>query len=629
MSTSSTCLVEIDGTPLPADLAPLLSSALVDDSQQLPDMFVLRFRDPRRIVLEKTGTRIGSTIRISVQTSTSQAPENLLHGEITALEAEFDTGGAFTVIRGYDQTHRLFRNRRTQSYLQVTASDIATEVARRHGFKIGKVDSTPTVFAHVSQAGQTDWELLSGLARDSGCEISIREGSFSFSAPTTAAKAPAASEGASQNPLVIQLGRDLLRFRSILTSAQQAAEVEVRGWDVATKQALTATQKAATRTVDLPTVTPADLAKAFGNVTHVSTDVPYRSQAEVDEAAKSLSEEIAGSFAEFEGVARGNPQIRAGEPLTVDGLGIPFDGKYTVTTSRHCFDPGTGYTTAFSVTGKHDRTLLGLASSGGRSSQAPAGAVVAQVSDVSDPEKLGRVRLIFPWLSDDYVSDWARTVQLGGGKDRGWTVLPEVGDEVLVCFEQGDFGRPNVLGSLFNGVDTMPPGPVDLIDSGSGAVNRRSMVSRRGHRIDLLDADDRTEGIRLASSDEKLTLTLDSVGTVITMHADGKVVIEGSQGITIDSDSSDLELKGGKISLSATKGIAIDSASSDLQLKGGKISHSATQGVDVDGGGGAVSVKSGSQLTLTGVTAKLEGSATAEVKGGAMCSVSAALVKIN
>ena len=44
----------------------------------------------------------------------------------------------------------------------------------------------------------------------------------------------------------------------------------------------------------------------------------------------------------------------------------------------------------------------------------------------------------FPWLSDDYVSDWARTVQPGAGKDRGAMVLPEVGDEVLVAFEQGD-----------------------------------------------------------------------------------------------------------------------------------------------------------------------------------------------
>ncbi len=379
----------------------------------------------------------------------------------------------------------------------------------------------------------------------------------------------------------------------------------MRGWDVATKQRLTATAPAKTRSADLPTISPADMAKAFGDPTHVSTDVPYRTQAEVDEAAKALADELGATFAEFEGTARGNPAIRAGAAITINGMGVPFDGKYTVTTSRHRFDPTTGYTTSLSVSGRHDRSLLGLASGGARAGRAPTGVVVGVVSDVADPEKAGRVRLTFPWLSDDYVSDWARTLQPGAGKDRGFTIVPEVGDEVLVAFEQSDFARPTVLGGLFNGVDTMPSGPADLIDSGSGAVNRRSLVSRRGHRIDLLDADGKTEGIRLASTGDKLLINMDSVGTKITVHADGEVLVEGSKGITIDASSANIDLKGGQISLKATNGVT------------------------VDGGGGAVSVKSGAALSLSGTTAKLEGSASTEVKGGAMCSVSAAMVKIN
>jgi uncharacterized protein (DUF2345 family) len=98
---------------------------------------------------------------------------------------------------------------------------------------------------------------------------------------------------------------------------------------------------------------------------------------------------------------------------------------------------------------------------------------------------------------------------------------------------------------------------------------------------------------------------MDHVGTTITVHADGKVLVEGSQGITIDAASANIDLKGGQISLKATNGVT------------------------VDGGGGAVSVKAGAALSLSGVSAKLEGSATTEVKGGAMCSVSAAMVKIN
>ncbi len=92
---------------------------------------------------------------------------------------------------------------------------------------------------------------------------------------------------------------------------------------------------------------------------------------------------------------------------------------------------------------------------------------------------------------------------------------------------------------------------MDLVDGGTGRINRRSMVSRLGHRIDLVDASGK-EGIRVATTDDKLKLIMDHVGTTITVHADGKVLIEGSQGITIDSASANMELKGKQISLKAT-----------------------------------------------------------------------------
>ena len=602
--TSSGFLVDIDGAPLAADAKALLMSAHVDDSLRLPDAFMLRFRDPDRLVITKSGTKIGSKVKLSVTTDASVSPESLIQGEVTALETEFDSTGTYTVIRGYDQANRLFRGRRTESYTQSTASDVATKVAQRAGLALGKVDSTSTVFDHLSQGGVTDWEFLESLAREIGYEVVVKDGKFDFRKPQQADAAPAGGKEAAGNPLVLRLGKDLLRFRSLITAAEQVKEVQARGWDLAQKKALVATSPAKTASAELATYTPAGIAEKFGDPVYVATDVAYRTQAEVDGVAAAIAEQIAGAFAEFEGVARGNPKLRAGAAISIDNVGAPFDGKYTITTSHHRYDPNTGYTTSFSVTGRQERSLYGLTAGGG-GSRLGQGPVIAQVSDANDPQHQARVKLTFPWLSDTYVSDWARTVQPGAGKNRGAMVLSEVGDEVLVLFEQGDIRRPYVLGGLYNGIDTPPTGGPPLIDGSSGAVNRRSMVSRRGHRIDLIDEDGRTEGITLSTTGDKLQLKMDSVDTKITVHSDGKILIEGKGGIVIDSASAKLELKGSEVSIASTSGVKID------------------------GGSGSVNVSAGGELALKGTTAKLEGSASAEVKASGVLTIQGSLVKIN
>ena len=198
--TSSGFLVDIDGSPLAADAKALLISAHVDDSLRLPDLFLLRFRDPGRLVITKSGVKIGSKVKVSVATDGSTSPEPLIQGEVTALEAEFDSTGTYTVIRGYDQAHRLFRGRRTETYTQSTASDVATKVAQRAGLSVGKVESTSTVFDHLSQGGVTDWEFLDSLAKEIGYEIAVKDGKFDFRKPNKAETAPAGGGTQAENP---------------------------------------------------------------------------------------------------------------------------------------------------------------------------------------------------------------------------------------------------------------------------------------------------------------------------------------------------------------------------------------------------------------------------------------------
>jgi phage protein D len=545
--------VEVDGSPLADDVAQHLVAGVVDDDLNLPDLFSLSFRDAAREVIQDGHFKIGSKIKLSVVSDDAPGGQPLLSGEVTALEMEHDAGGTLTIVRGYDQSHRLFRGQRSQSYAGVTYADVATQVASRAGLEPGKIDATTPVHQHVSQGNQTDWQFLRALASEVGYEVAVLDGKLDFRKPAPSADAPDSGDLGSENRLQLSLGSNLLRLRAVVTAAEQVREVEVRGWDVAQKRALVGNAPAATSSATLQTE-PAKLATTFNGDRHVGVDVPYRSQAEVDAAAKALAERVAGAFAELEGTARGNPKLRAGKPISLGLAGEPFDGKYTLTSTRHVFDPEGGYTTSFAVSGGRERSLRSLAGGAEASPPALPGVVVAQVTDVRDPENQGRVKIRYPWLSDSYVSDWARTIQPGAGAHRGAVVLPEVNDEVVVAFELGDLRRPYVVGGLWNGVDPPPLGE-KLLDASTGAVRRRGFVSKLGHCVVFFD-DDGDSGIALLSADRGLRLALDKTKTTIHVASNGKVEIEANSDVTIKAGANlklqaaaKLELKGAQVSI--------------------------------------------------------------------------------
>ncbi|WUH92740.1 VgrG-related protein [Streptomyces sp. NBC_00433] len=610
--------VEAAGRPLPPDIAALLVSGYVDDSVRLPDLFVLRFRDPNHQVLAKTGLTIGSPLKIYATAGDDPQRQLLVSGEVTALEVDLDATGTFTVVRGLDHSHRFLRGRRVAGYRQMTASDVAVQVARRAGLPVGEVDATATVYEHLAQPGISDWEFLHRLADLAGAEVSVADGRFLFRDPARAAKAPSPATRPESSPYVLEFGRNLLRCQVAVTGADQVAQVEVRGWDVTAKAAVVARAAAGGSDRLALGITPRQAAQPFGEAVFLATDTPYGTQAAADQAARSLAGDLAGSLAELDAVAMGIPKLRAGTAVTLSNVGPPFEGKYTISSSRHVFDPDVGYPTWITVGGRSDRSLYGLASGGGRgggpgSADRIGGLVNATVTDTRDPEDRGRVRLAFPWLSDDYVSDWARTAGLGG-KGGGGVFGPEVGDEVLVGFEQGRVDQPYVIGGLYNGRDLPSAHDVPLTDPTSGAVNRRSLANRSGDRFELLDAaGGGPQGVRLSTGDGKVTLHLDRQATKVVLHSDGSVEVEARE----------------KVTVKAEQGVSVDAGSGKLELTGDSVKVTARSGVQVDGGTGALQLQTQGQVAVKGVSVGVEGSASTEIKGGATLSISAALVKIN
>lgn len=602
--TSSALLVHVDGAPLAPDVAARLGSAYVDDSRTVPDLFVLRFLDDGATVLEDAHIRIGSTIRLSVQRSGPGGADPLLTGEVTGVEVEVGSGGTRTIVRGYDQSHRLFRGRRVEAYVKATAGDIVKQVAQRAGLKVGTIDSFPQVRDHVGQGGVSDWSFLRTLATDVGAEVAVHDGALDFRRPESATSAPSGQGGARQDPLVLERGVNLISLRANVTASDQVPEVEVRGWDVATKKPLVSQAPAATRSATLPDADPASLARGFGAPAWVEPRPGQGTQAQCDASAKAVAERLAGSFAELEGVARGNPALRAGTAVVLTKAGKPFDGRYVLSSTRHEFSKDVGYVTGFTVSCTSERSVYGIATGGSSAGHGRVdGVLTATVTDLKDPENRGRVKLTFPVLSGSYVSGWARTLQAGAGSGRGALVMPEVGDEVLVAFGLGDFGDPYVLGGLYNGQDEPTVPWKEHVDATTGAVQRRAFVSRTGMVVEMVESA-QDEKVTISTTDGKQRLTLvQKPDAAVQVVSEGPVTVVAKQDVSVETSTGNITLKGAKVALEAT---------GDLELKGTNVMVKATANGE-----------------LSATTVKVTGSATAELSGSATTTVKGGLVRIN
>jgi uncharacterized protein involved in type VI secretion and phage assembly len=191
------------------------------------------------------------------------------------------------------------------------------------------------------------------------------------------------------------------------------------------------------------------------------------------------------------------------------------------------------------------------------------GVVIGIVTNNQDPDELGRVKLRFPWLSDQYESNWARVATPMAGADRGLYWLPEIDDEVLVAFEHGRIEFPYLLGGLWNGKDV----PIEKNDQGKNNV--RMLRSRSGHTIKLDDSAG-AERIEVWDKSEKNRLTIDTAKNTITIVADsditinsvnGKIILSG-KGVDIRSDAD--------VSLNASSSATLK-ASGQMTIKGATI----------------------------------------------------------
>jgi uncharacterized protein involved in type VI secretion and phage assembly len=190
------------------------------------------------------------------------------------------------------------------------------------------------------------------------------------------------------------------------------------------------------------------------------------------------------------------------------------------------------------------------------------GVVVGIVTNNNDPDKLGRVKVRFPWLNDTDESDWARVLAPMAGNGRGAYFLPEVDDEVLLVFDRGDLRVPYVIGSLWNGKDAAPAGNED------GKNNVRMIRSRSGHTIKLNDEEGK-ETIEIVDGSGENSVVIDTAANTLTIKAKEKLVLIAGKSIELQANTI-VTQSDADTSIKAKGNLAVE-ASAKLKVAGSQV----------------------------------------------------------
>ncbi len=240
------------------------------------------------------------------------------------------------------------------------------------------------------------------------------------------------------------------------------------------------------------------------------------------------------------------------------------------------------------------------------------GVVSAIVTNNKDEDGMARVKVKFPWLAEEDESYWARIVTFMAGNERGSYFIPEVDDEVLVAFENGDINYPYILGSLWNGKDK----PHEKNEDGKNDL--RVFKSRSGHKVIFDDKKD-SEKITIIDKTEKRKIVFDVKEKLIEIkneEADGKIKIYSKSDIEIKGDAKIDIIAKDNITIKSDKTISLDAK--DIKTKSSastKIEAGSTFGLKSTS---SSKIEAGAKLDIKSTAPmKIESSATMGIKATA------------
>lgn len=429
-----------------------------------------------------------------------------------------------------------------------SASDIIGSILSNYPINRGKLESTSSAIQYSVQYQETDYSYIMRLAESSGM-FSYYDGKEFVMQKSNGSSSVELNWRESLGLFSMGLGTAASKFGS-------------KSWDYSTKAALTGESDSSSLRSS-----PSNLAKvsidASKNLYEKSGYVAASKSTDQSSLDSTISNRIESQVGQMV-ICSGEsiiPEVKVGQCVKINGMG-KIDGMYWIKeVIHHLNDSGKYYNEFISSPlevsypeKKYTRPSITNLKS-------------AIVTNLEDPDALGRIKVKIPSL--DIETLWVRYLSTHAGSDHGWFSLPEVDDEVLVGFENGNMDMPIALGSVYNGTDTPP---VDIDNKNE----TKMFLTKSGNEIRFTDTDGSEElKICTKGGDNQIvmsmsgpSLTIKSVGD-ISIESDGDIEIKGTN-IKIDAQSK-IDIKAGAdANIEATANVKVK-ALANLNTEAGTI----------------------------------------------------------
>lgn len=211
----------------------------------------------------------------------------------------------------------------------------------------------------------------------------------------------------------------------------------------------------------------------------------------------------------------------------------------------------------------------------------------AIVMDNNDPEGMSRIRVQFPWQKHfNGMTPWIRSITPYAGKGKGMHIVPEIGEEVIVSFENGNAEKPVSLGAMFNGGGK----------SGHGGAGNyiKGLQTPTGNKLQFNDQD----GSALLTDNGGVNMKFDGSGnSSIGAASTQTIVVGGSQ--EAPNGNSFLKMDaGGNITLDGKTNITLKVGSNSITIN--------NEGIKVYSESGFIELESGASNKIKAGSIDLE-----------------------